>query len=73
MTKRDFKKPGLALKRIRIEKKMTQKQLAEKANIHHNYLCKIESGKNTPSALVLFDLCKNLGINLSDLQKRDEF
>lgn len=50
---------------------MTQKKLAEKANIHPNYLCKIESGKNTPSALVLFDLCETLGIKLSDLKKRD--
>ena len=50
----------------RVLKKMTQQQLAEKANVNRAYISLIESGKHEPSISVLSRIAKALDCNLKD-------
>ena len=52
-----------------MRKKVTQLALAELANISMDSVQKIENGKQTPSALVLYDIAKALEVPLIDLYK----
>ena len=56
MTKIDTAK----LKKARIEMKLTQEQLAEKADMSDRYLRSLESGRSNPSALLLYNISKAL-------------
>lgn len=58
---------GLRVKRFREERKMTQEQLAEKAEISVNHLYRIESGKSAPSIDALDRLARALQVHMRDL------
>ena len=60
---------GFNIKVERLRKKLTQAQLAEKANISTNTLLNLEGGKQTPSCLVLYDIAKALEIPLETFYK----
>ena len=60
---------GFNIKVERMRKKITQAELAEKADISMNTIQKIEAGNLTPSSLILFDISKALEIPLIDLYK----
>lgn len=60
---------GFNIKIERMRKKVTQLALAELANISMDSVQKIENGKQTPSALVLYDIAKALEVPLIDLYK----
>ena len=60
---------GFNIKIERIRKKVSQLELAELSNISLNSIQKIENGKQTPSALVVFDIAKALKIDLVSLYK----
>lgn len=53
------------IKKYRIEQNMTQADLAEKANLSHDYIRQIESEKvsNTFSIQTLYDISKALNID----------
>ncbi|MGE6365167.1 helix-turn-helix domain-containing protein [Bacillus paramycoides] len=53
------------IKRYRKEKKMTQKELAEKANISRSYLGDIEGGRYNPSLDTLNTIAKALNVNIN--------
>ena len=59
------------IKKIRQEKGLTQAQLAEKANLSHDYVRQIESLKvaNTFSVDTLYRIAKALDTNISKLFK----
>ena len=61
------KQLGLNLKKYRLEKGLTQENLAEKVGIHPTYVGKLEGGKNNPSTKMLYKITRALGIKLSDL------
>ena len=67
MSTRFLVKLGLNLKKHRLEKGLTQENLAEKVGIHPTYVGKLESGKNNPSTKMLYKITRALGIKLSDL------
>ncbi len=67
MSTRFLAKLGLNLKKYRLEKGLTQENLAEKVGIHPTYVGKLESGKNNPSTKMLYKITRALGIKLSDL------
>ena len=67
MSIRFLAKLGLNLKKHRLEKGLTQENLAEKVGIHPTYVGKLESGKNNPSTKMLYKITRALGIKLSDL------
>ena len=60
---------GFTIKIERLRRKLSQSQLAEMANVHNDTIQKIENGKQTPSALVLYDIAKALDVTIDSLFK----
>lgn len=60
------KQIGEKLKKIREQKNLTMRDVAEKIGIDHSYVSKIEKGK-IPSLDKLKKLCALYGINVSSL------
>ena len=60
---------GARIKEIRIGKRITQEQLAEKININPKYLSSIERGKENPTLDILIKIAKSLDVNLDDIFK----
>lgn len=58
---------GKNLKKYRLESGLTQEELAEKVGIHPTYVGKLESGKNNPSAKLLFKISRALKIKLYNI------
>lgn len=60
---------GEAIRRFREESGLSLGQLAERANISKSYLWNLESRQQDkrPSAKVLFEIAKALGVTLADL------
>jgi transcriptional regulator with XRE-family HTH domain len=56
------------LKNKRLEKGLTQKELASLVNATQQQICNFENGLTLPSAKLLVDLSKILGFNLNDLK-----
>ena len=55
---------GCKIKAARIEKKLTQEQVAEQANISTVYLSKIENGKVSPTLDTLAAICTAIDVDL---------
>ena len=53
---------GNAIKTLRKQKKITQKQLAELCEISTNALCCIETGQSFPSKTTISKICASLNI-----------
>ena len=53
---------GNAIKTLRKQKKITQKQLAELSEISANALCCIENGQSFPSKRTISKICSSLKI-----------
>lgn len=51
---------GQILRKLRLERKLSQEGLALEAGIERNYVSLIELGKNSPSIRMLFKLCSAL-------------
>jgi transcriptional regulator with XRE-family HTH domain len=62
---------GLALRKRReaVSPKLSQEKLAERAELHRNYVGLLERGKQIPSILVVEKLAHALGITMSELLK----
>jgi len=58
---------GRNVKRFRLQKKLTQEQLAFEAEIDLTYVGGIERGKRNPSLLVMARIAKALGVQLPKL------
>jgi transcriptional regulator with XRE-family HTH domain len=63
---------GRNLARLRSERRLTQEQLAERADVHTRYLQKLEAGVGHPSLIVLCRLKKALGCEWNDLLDKIE-
>ena len=53
---------GNAIKTLRKQKKITQKQLAELCEISTNALCSIETGQSFPSKTTISKICASLNV-----------
>lgn len=53
----------------RLEKKLTQDQLAKKTNHHRSYISNIENARVNIYLTTLFELAKALGVRARDLVK----
>ena len=58
---------GDAIKKARLEKKLTQEKLAELIGITPMHLKQLESGRRNPSIEVLYKLVFTLGLSLDSL------
>lgn len=63
---------GSTLKEIRIEKKISQRKLAEMAGITNGHISKIEKNKSDVSVAILNRITNALGISICDLFLRVE-
>lgn len=58
---------GTHIRQIRIEKKLTQEQLADLAGVSENTIVTLESGKLNTTVATCFDIAKALGVEVKDL------
>jgi transcriptional regulator with XRE-family HTH domain len=64
----ELTKIGEKVKFFRLQKKLTQKELASKIGITHEWVCKIERGKaKNITFSLLVSISKNLDVKLSDI------
>ncbi len=61
---------GRSLKVLRIERHISQRQLASMSNFQRTYISKVEKGHTTPSLVSLDRLADGLGISLVDFISR---
>lgn len=54
------------IKKLRLEKKLTQDDLAYLSGLDKTYISLIERGKRNPTVLSLYAICKALGVSLSE-------
>lgn len=59
--------PFLKIKEIRVDKKLSQKELARKAGISQSYLSELESNKKSPTLRQLCKIADALGVHPSVL------
>jgi len=58
---------GERIKIIRKSKKITQKELAEKVGVTHEWICKLENGKANVTLSLLNNIADNLTVELEQL------
>ena len=58
---------NIKLKLARIEKDLTQEQLAERVKVTRQTIGLIEAGKYNPSIKLCIAICKELGKTLNDI------
>ena len=62
-----IKELGFNIKIERLRKNLSQLQLAELANISVETVQKIESGRQTPSVFIFFDILKILNVSIETI------
>jgi transcriptional regulator with XRE-family HTH domain len=67
MTDKTTEQIASKLRQFRLEKGLTQVELAEKAGINSNYYAKVERGDLKPSVETLEKIIKALGVKSSDV------
>ncbi len=63
----DYKDIGKRIRKIRLERKMTQEQLAEAAGVGVTHISHIETGNGIPSVQVLIDIINALECSADEL------
>jgi len=62
-----FKKIGLKIKLLRIERKISQQDLAAACNFEKSNLARIEAGRTNPTVATLLKICQVLDVSISQL------
>jgi transcriptional regulator with XRE-family HTH domain len=63
---------GRNVKRLRLEKGLTQEQFAERSGFTQQYLSDLERGRRNPTVVSLFELAQALGVDHVALVTPDE-
>ena len=63
----DITKFGKVLREIRLKKKMSQGDIAEKLGVHRSYISGLERGKRNPSLLTIKKMAEALSVNPKEL------
>ena len=58
---------GRNAQRIRLEKRLTQEQLAETSGFSQQYISGLERGHRNPTVVTLYELAQALGVSHIDL------
>jgi transcriptional regulator with XRE-family HTH domain len=64
---------GRNVRRIRLEKGLTQEQFAERSGFTQQYISDLEQGKRNPTVVTLFELAQALGVAHVALVLPDDF
>lgn len=54
---------GLAMRRRRLKRRLTQTELGRAVGVSPNQICNIEYGSNWPAMPVYIAICRKLGVN----------
>ena len=65
----EAKKLGQNLKRIRLEKGITQTSIAKALGADRSFVSNIENGKTNPTLSTISSLVKALGVSINELLK----
>jgi transcriptional regulator with XRE-family HTH domain len=60
---------GDNIKQIRIERRLTQKELSEQMGISRSYLSDVENNRHNPSMKTVTSLAENLNVDIIQLIK----
>lgn len=67
---------GLTIREKRLQKSLSQEELATKANLHRTYIGMVERAERNITVINLLKICQALGISMSELLrfqgKKDE-
>ncbi len=63
------RKLGMRLKKIRVEKKLSQATLAKRADLSREYVNKIEAGRYDPPLSTIEALARALRVKVTELVK----
>ena len=55
------------MRTLRKERGWTQEELAEAADLHENYVSRLETGEQEPGLFVVLRLCRAFGVAAGDL------
>lgn len=69
----DAKKIGTFIKELRIQKNMTQKELAEAINCTDKAISRWETGRGVPEVSLLIPLSKSLNVSVNELLSGERF
>lgn len=58
---------GRNVLRIRLDKRLSQEELADRAGFNQHYISELERGKRNPTAVSLFNIAKALGVGTGEL------
>ena len=58
---------GKRLREARMEKKMSQGDIAKKLGVHRSYISGLERGKRNPSLLTINKMAKAIGVEPKEL------
>lgn len=58
---------GRNVRRIRLEKGLTQEQFADSSGFSQQYISGLERGQRNPTVVTLFELAQALGVSHMDL------
>ena len=63
----DYEKIGLRIRNIRIQKKITQEQLAELADVSRAHLCRLENGTKVAGIDTIIKIANVFKVSVDDL------
>ena len=63
------KKLGNNMKKLRLEKGMSQGDICRKLGVDRSYISNVESGKKNPTLSTITKLAKALGVSVCELLK----
>ena len=66
------KKFGLILKKLRLEKEISQEEFAFRIGLHRTYISQLERGLKSPSLRTMVKICDELDITLVQLMQNME-
>jgi transcriptional regulator with XRE-family HTH domain len=69
MSEKESKKLGENMRRIRIEKGMSQGDICRALNLDRAHVCNIENGRQNPTLDTIAKIAKALGVEVSELMK----
>ena len=61
---------GVALRRIRLEKSISQEKLALLAEVDRSYVGRVERGDNNVAVLTLFRLARAMDITMAEIMEQ---
>ena len=62
---------GRNVRRIRMKKRMTQEEFAERSGFSQQYLSRLERGQRNPTVIPLYELATALGVSHMELVRPD--